>query len=207
MRLRVRPIDSWPEERNARPKRSNFSASWQATVDLLTRELRMLDARNPVIQVAVDEHEIRQDGTMPLASARPRHPGVIVAFDSKHGPLKYVADRFDDWQDNVRAIALGLDSLRRVDRYGITKRGEQYTGWRALPAGRPMGPAMTVEDAARYVAKHAGTPVEPHHLHNASAIDIAYRRAAKKLHPDRGGDPDDFRRLREAYDLLREHTP
>ncbi len=30
----------------------------------------------------------------------------------------------------------------------------------------------------------------------------AYRRRAGEYHPDRGGDPDDFRRLREARDVL-----
>lgn len=39
-----------------------------------------------------------------------------------------------DWQINLRAIALGLEALRKLDRYGITSRGEQYTGWRAIEA-------------------------------------------------------------------------
>jgi hypothetical protein len=34
------------------------------------------------------------------------------------------------WQDNLRAVALGLEALRRVERYGIAQRGEQYAGWR-----------------------------------------------------------------------------
>ena len=31
---------------------------------------------------------------------------------------------------------------------------------------------------------------------------IAYRRGAAKLHPDAGGDPEEFRRLQEARDVL-----
>lgn len=34
----------------------------------------------------------------------------------------------------------------------------------------------------------------------------AYRRKARDHHPDRGGDPEDFRRLREARDVLRVRT-
>lgn len=39
---------------------------------------------------------------------------------------------------------------------------------------------------------------------NASTkqIRIAYRRLAAQHHPDRGGDADQFRRVREAYELL-----
>ena len=37
---------------------------------------------------------------------------------------------------NLRSIALGLKALRAVDRYGVSRRGEQYAGFRAaLTAG------------------------------------------------------------------------
>src|SRR5947208_1880483 len=82
-------------------------------------------------QFAVTESDIRLDGR-PRARAVASHPGVVLAFDSRHGPLKYAVDTFDRWQDNLRAIALGLEHLRAVDRYGVTRRGEQYTGWRQI---------------------------------------------------------------------------
>src|SRR5690606_5164123 len=96
------------------------------------------------------EDDIRLDG-LPRANARPGHQGVVLAFDSKYGPLKYATDTFDRWQDNLRAIALGLESLRRVDRYGITKRGEQYTGWRQLPAGGESEPPMGAAAARAFI--------------------------------------------------------
>lgn len=34
----------------------------------------------------------------------------------------------------------------------------------------------------------------------------AYRRRVKEVHPDQGGDEDEFRRIREAYDTAREHA-
>lgn len=33
-------------------------------------------------------------------------------------------------------------------------------------------------------------------------IHSAYRRLAKQYHPDKGGDPEKFRQLKEAYDVL-----
>lgn len=59
---------------------------------------------------------------------------VQAAQDRKR--LVYATDVCEYWQHNVRSIALGLESLRAVDRYGISKRGEQYAGFRgSLTAG------------------------------------------------------------------------
>jgi hypothetical protein len=101
-----------------------------------------------------------------------------VSFESRHGPLEYATDVFDDWQDNVRAIALGLEALRRVDRYGIAKRGEQYRGWKQLEAGGPS-PARG-EDLIR---EHGSV-----------------RAALMATHPDHGGDPSDFAAVQAARD-------
>ena len=62
---------------------------------MLDRELSKLGAHSVVIELALDEGDIRLDG-LPRADARPRHPGVIVSFDSKHGPLRYGTDAFPD---------------------------------------------------------------------------------------------------------------
>lgn len=132
--ITFRLIDQWPEDTRLEGKWSRFQASYQDTLELLDRELRHLNAKHVVIQLAIRDDQIRLDG-LPRSGATPEHPGVILAFDSAYGPLKYASGAFRGWKDNLRAIALGLESLRRVDRYGITKRGEQYTGWRALPSG------------------------------------------------------------------------
>ena len=203
-----RPIDTWPGDQTRTPQRSRFGASWSSTDDLLERELAMLKARNVVIQLALDESDIRIDGK-PRANARPRHQGVILAFDSRYGPLKYATDTFDRWQDNLRAIALGLEALRKVDRYGITKRGEQYTGWKALPSGTPGAVAMTPSEAARLLAVWG---LEDNHESTVAQVAVdpklraeAYRKAAKRMHPARGGHADDFRRLQDAKAVLEEH--
>lgn len=197
---RIRPIQQWPGESTRNRKRSNFSASWQGTLNLLTRELDFLGRKNVVIQLALTEQDIRLDG-FPRANARPEHPGVIISLDSKHGPLSYPCDTFPTWQDNVRAIALALESLRSVDRYGVTKRGEQYSGWKQLPAGTPMPAAMTREDAAAFIGKHG--PFDP------SAVLLHwpyggryYRVCAQKLHPDAGGSAEAFQQLQEAKRVL-----
>jgi len=41
---------------------------------------------------------------------------------------------------------------------------------------------------------------------DVSEVRRAYRRRVKEVHPDQGGDEDEFRRIREAYDTAREHA-
>lgn len=169
-------------------QRSQFEASWSATEQLLIREVRHLRGKDLVIEVDVMESDIRLDGRI-RAGARPPTPGVRVAFESMHGPLTYATDRFTTWQDNVRAIALGLEALRKVDRYGITKRGEQYAGWKALPAGRGEDDShMTADEAWSVLASLASDRPVAEVRSTMSALAV-FKKARAAAHPDRhGGD-------------------
>lgn len=172
MNVRCRPISSFPAEFHAMPTFSSpFRTGWSGTLRLLERELDKLGAHEVVIELALTETEIRLDGR-PRAGARPSHPGVVISFDSNHGPLRYGTDAFPDWQANVRAVALGLEALRKVERYGIGRRGEQYQGWRQLEAGSDH----LRQHGRELIAEHGGETA-----------------ALKATHPDRGGDAADFR--------------
>ncbi len=202
MKFELRPLVAWtdPETRPRQPSR--FTANWSATLALLERETKLLNTKVVVIQLDVTERDIRRDG-MVYARARPDHPGVVVSFDSKYGPLRYATDTYRDggsgytpgWQANVRAIALSIEALRAVDRYGVSKRGEQFTGWRAISA--PVEGFATADEAVRWMREKAG---------NGNAADLwprpLYRLLAKQLHPDSGGDRADWDRLDQARQLL-----
>lgn len=170
-----------PLANTVRPHRSRrhspFKANWSKTVTLLARELRAVRAANVVLEVDMRESDIRLDG-LPRADRRPASPVVVLSFKARavHGQpdLRYEVDTFWDWQDNVRAIALGLEALRAVDRYGVTKTGEQYKGWKALESGQ-------VGDGN---AEHGRELI-------AAAGSVSA--ALKAAHPDHGGEPDDFR--------------
>jgi hypothetical protein len=199
--MTLRPIEQWPGKPTATRQRSNFSAPSRSTLDLLDRELHYLGTSNrnapTVLQVALREQDFRNDG-MPRANARPTHPGVILSIESKHGPLSYPCDRFDLWQDNLRAIALSLEALRKVDRYGVTKSAEQYTGFKSLPAGAARGDATTA-DCEMVILSYADLPMgEP------VSLDRAYRQARSKVHPDRrGGSRTAWDAVEAAADALR----
>lgn len=150
------------------------------------------------------ETDIRLDG-FPRSSARvPSHPGVELSFDSKHGRLVYATDVYDGWEANLRAIALGLQALRAVDRYGVASRGEQYAGWRALPSGSGDGPT-TLEGAWDFLEKLFGDRLDPkagRDVRGTLDIRSTLRAAAKLAHPDSGGNAETFRKFENAKRIL-----
>lgn len=200
MNVRFRPLGHWPhpDTRPRRPRRT-FKASWSDTLNLLERELDHLDAGNIVIQADFAEDDIRLDG-WPRANARqPSHPGIIVSFESGYGPLQYATDSHEYWQHNLRGIALGLQALRAVDRYGITRSGEQYKGWNALPMS--TGGPTTVEQAATIIASYS-----PAHPEDVIRDDVmrrsAIREALRQSHPDHGGNSSAFDLVQRARRIL-----
>jgi hypothetical protein len=203
----VRPLITWPGKPTSswQRKRDVFKAGWSQTVDLLERELHHLNAKQVVLEMAVRERDIRNDG-MIRADARPSAPGVVLRFTGKHGPMTMPCDKFTDWQANVRAIALSLEALRKVDRYGVTQTGEQYTGWKALPEV-----ANDIDAAALFIASTVSR-VQPAAAYPAAVIkadaiafQAAYRIAVKVAHPDAGGSHNAFIELQRHGDVLRRH--
>lgn len=210
-----RPLVAWPGERRAshQQTRARFDSTWGQTLDLLSRELDHINAKDVVIQLDCDPKDITRDNT-PRSTARPRTAGVVLSFvrefyDPKtraatRPPFSFPCDRFDDWQDNVRAIALSLEALRKVDRYGVTKRGEQYIGFGQLPASTGNG-AMTPLQAAEFLSTFNAYPVG-HILASPKDARDAVRGAAAQSHPDTpGGSAATFQRVQDAKAVLSKH--
>lgn len=205
IQLRFVPIQQWPGEKTKERQGSPFRSSYVQTLDLLESELIQLRAREIVLQAFISWNDLRNDG-LPKSNAAFGDPGVILTFESKHGALSYPCDRYADWQANLRAIALSLEALRAVNRYGVTRRAEQYQGWRQLAPASDQ-PFPDKEAAAIYLSGHAGGSTsawrEMLPTENAPLRQEAYRRAAAKLHPDKpGGSHDEFIKLQAALALL-----
>lgn len=208
-RYEIRPLGPWTGPvTEDRQSAARFRAHWSATLQDLEHEVGLLGAQMVVIQIDVTEGELRRDGML-RANAKVGFPGVRISFDSVYGPLTYATDRYEaryysdppSWQANVRAIVLGLEALRAVDRYGITRTGEQYRGWTAIEAStgeftmtRAQAADLLIDDLPDLTAVQVMT--------DPDAARRAYLRLAQKHHPDRGGDTELFRRLTAARDLL-----
>lgn len=188
--------------RSSSRRRATFRIGYSDRLSLLESELNKLGAKSIVIQAQFEAKDIRNDG-WPRSSARPKGPAVILSFESKHGPLSYPCDSYDAWEDNLYAIALALEALRAVDRYGVTTRAEQYKGWAQLPPPKPSSSTFSTSiEASAWMADVAGV-VDGRPL-CGEGLEFAYRVAAKRLHPDvSGGSTEQFQRLQDAVRILR----
>lgn len=185
MILTFRPLQQpWGQQPTKhRRGRGTFQADWRNTLSLLERELGHLRAAAVVLQVDVTEEQIRLDGRL-RARVEPGFPGVRLVADTRMGTLSWQTDSCQSWRHNVRSIALGLEALRAVDRYGITSSGEQYKGWLQLEAGQSaQASPREVFAAVIGYGIDAADPIPDEDL---------WRRARAASHPDRWGGRRDL---------------
>lgn len=203
--MKTGPIRDWPGQLNTERRSAPFSANLTTTLKTLDREIyHLVDTRvqqeSAELLIAIPAGAFRLDGR-PYANSRPEHPGVIFSVDTRHGHLSYPCDTFTTWQDNLRAIALALEALRKVDRYGVTKRGEQYRGFLEIEATAAPAGFATADAALAYLGTfypdltNAAERVKP---------KILLRGAQRKAHPDSGGDDASFQRVSLAEAKLRD---
>lgn len=214
MQYKLRPIcGAWSDPVTPADQRrqSLFKATWQETLALLFDEVDWLGGTGPVvIQADLEEKDLRLDGGLRANAKVGDFPGVIVSFDSRFGPLRYATDvhiagwnwkRMKSWQHNVRAVGLALTALRAVDRYGVSRRGEQYRGWTAIAPPAPM--FASADDAwgwmCKYAADELGLVLPAAVTQSPKAL---YRAMARKMHPDQGQPRADWDRLDEARRML-----
>lgn len=196
-RLVFEPLLDWPHPQ-VRHERSQFSARWPQTRDLLLKEADQLGATLVVIELDLTRADLRQDGEI-RANARLASGKVRISLDTKHGPMRFACDRYHagalSWQANARAIALTMEALRTVERYGAVHTAEQYQGFLAID-GRPATGFSTADEALRWVHAKAGTEA------SAATPRAAFRAAARLLHPDTAGAVGEWELLDQARQVM-----
>lgn len=168
-------------------------SSWRRRRDLsiadgrvrLLNELARLRASHVLISSNVPT---RQDG-LPYSNARPpADPGVAVYFTLGRAPRVLACDRFRTVADNLAAIAGHVSALRAIERYSVGSLEQAFAGYTALPP----------EPSSDW---HLVLGVSPHA--DLETIETAYRVAAFKAHPDRGGTHEAMTRINAARDAAR----
>lgn len=204
--IRFVSISHWPHPRTAAVIPSPFSAAYNRTLSQLDTELWHLGATQVVMQAFFQPNQIRQDG-YPYADARPSQPGVILSLQARsRGSLSFPCYRYRKFEDNVRAIALSLQALRSVDRYGVTQRAEQYQGWAQIEPPKPKPKFADDYEAAEFLSVQAygDTFHAAAILRTPENLQAAYRSAARLLHPDTAtGDHEKFVLLQDAMEMLK----
>jgi hypothetical protein len=219
LNINIQAMPTWPGDSTIERKNTPFVSKgrqvpFEESMKLLERELNAVGAREVTLFTMHSQEDIRVDGRLKADTRTPSHPGVILQFDKYAGyddakqqsnfvQLRFPCDTFNGWKTNVRAIALALEALRKVDRYGVTT-GAQYAGYKALAAADID---LTPELAADFIARSAGMGGVPgiaaSIIQNTGGFGgILYKTAAKLLHPDNGGDPEEFKRLQKAWHIV-----
>jgi hypothetical protein len=124
-----------------------------------------------------------------------------VVFDRNGRRYVFNGEKFDDSTDNLRAIYHTIRYLyKALDEYGVVKEEhafdtifEQVFGGFIAP---PDDSALLLSDGRLPWWEILGVE----QLADKGAITNAFRALSKVHHPDVGGNLDDFKRLRKAYD-------
>jgi len=179
---------SWPFSRPG-ARYQGTSKFGRRTIDVITkrvlREIKLLDGTLPVISSNLT---LRGDGLPYSDQPQPVDRGVAVYFTYKKRQMCFACDRWDRVQDNLYAIAMAIEALRGIERWGTGDMVEQaFTGFVALPAPKSPHEVLGIRPGA-----------------TEDEIDSAYRQKAMAAHPDCGGSAAAMAELTEARRKLKE---
>lgn len=168
--------DGWTRTPPAERETGAFKVTTEAAQQSLYAELARLGVDDWIISTNIP---IRRDGAYYSSPGyhRPEDPGVAVWFTVK-GEWRVIAcDRYKTVTANTRAIALTIDALRGLDRWGTSQIMERvFRGFTALPSNE----LVTVQ--------HWREVLDLTHASTLEQAEARYRALAKAYHPDLGGD-------------------
>lgn len=132
----------------------------------------------------------RADG-QPYSNARdPDDPAVCVYFHLDGDPHAMPCDKWDRVADNICAIAKHIGAMRGMERWGVGDLRTAFAGFKALPSGGTAGGhQVRLWWQVLDVDQDADT----------ATVKRAYRVAAAKAHPDRGGSSAEFQAVQDAW--------
>jgi hypothetical protein len=176
----------WP--RNDVHEIAQFKVDYNTAVRGLAYELGRLGAESAYLST---DRELRVDGT-PRVDRNPVSPAVAVYFVRNGKQLCIPCDKFQTVRDNIRAVGLTLESIRRMERYGTSQTVEAtLSGFAALPAEASPNAGPRAWHEVLQVSPDADPAV----------IKAVYRKLALKYHPDNQttADHDKFLEVQRAF--------
>jgi DnaJ-domain-containing protein 1 len=205
---------AWPSSspRTARAdrRRSHFGADHAGDVSPAAARAFLLDelARLGATSVMVTSNlpMSRQD----VAAAPPDFigdPGVAAWFELRGERRVLGCDRWVTVAENLRALALTVEAMRGLERWGAAEVVERaMSGFAALPAGGATDAAITTSapTSPRTVTPAGGAPIDWRKVlraepgENLATVKRRYRNLMSVVHPDQGGRNALASRLNDA---------
>ena len=175
----------WPVgyPRTKHPQSSRFDTTFANSRDAILAEVRRFGGRDCVISSNIPT---KRDGNPYANFQRPADCGIAVYFTYEKEQVVFACDKWTTPEDNLQAIRKAIEAFRGLERWGVSdllKRA--FTGFKALPEQSSVSNWWEVLGVQR----------------NAMPDDIksAYRNKLHTAHPDKGGNPEEFHRIQEAY--------
>lgn len=175
-------------------RRDRFASAWRPLEDLTIAEA-VSRVRDQLTKMGISDDDVvistdlllRLDGLPRSGQAEPRDPGAAVYWRDRNGETRCMAiDRYKRVADNIAAVAATLDAMRAIERHGGAEILDRaFTGFAALAA--PSAPSW----------RDVLDPSDP---------EGSYRRLRAQHHPDKGGAPDAFQCVQEAWDAYRKEA-
>lgn len=184
---------TWPagRPRTKRTERSRFGVKFSTARNQIVNSIRLLGGKAMILSTNIPT---KRDGLPYAIQTQPDDTGVAVYFTYKGKQMCFACDRWNKVEDNLRAVALTIEGLRGIARWGTGDMMEAaFTGFTALPnpdrtiswmevLGFAAGSVVTLDDA-----------------------ESAYKRLRSAHHPDKGGSADQFNAVQQAYEQARKH--
>lgn len=170
---------NWP--RAERRIISSFRTTFSIARYGLLNEVRLLGGKNLVISSNIP---VRIDG-LPYAKYRtPDDPGIAVYFELNGNNQCIPCDKWTDPCDNLHAIELCINALRGLERWGARHMvSAAFQGFKQLPPHDPDHPDTIIPISK--VDYFVGCDT-------TESLRQRKRSLSKEMHPDKGGDPDEF---------------
>ena len=163
---------------------SRFRQTLSAALNKLKRECQFLGGKELVLS-----------SNYTLGNEHPKESGVVAYFNLDQKPIAIPCDRWRAVEDNVYAIAMTIEAMRGMERWGAKHMiTAMFSGFKALPqkaGGKDPRTVLGFGDTETLTE---------------DAITAAYKLKAKVAHPDVGGTAEAWAELREAHDLLMQNV-
>lgn len=164
-------------------------------IDRLIGECNRLGAKNVTLNAMF---ALTRTGSVSQAVARSSDQAVVLRFSKNGVEYTLPCDRYTTAEDNVAALAAHIEATRAIERHGVASTEQALQAFAALP---PPSNLPAIKPKRDWWTVLGVFPTA-----DAELIEAAYRVKAKQLHPDTGGDPEEFKELQVAIEEARRTT-
>jgi hypothetical protein len=172
-----------------RSKNQRFDVSPTQAFDDLEAELDRLGVDD--YRYSFDAQSRQRDGR-PYSRATPDDPSFVLRWTMDGQQFAVACDRWATLRDNVRSVGLYVREKRKMENRPVTTGASEFANARLPSADESTVPGEPPAHVVLDISPEASD----------DAVRAAYRERLKEVHPDVGGDPEQFKRVQHAKERL-----